>query len=82
MTDYIGWVACLTALLGSALLATNRDVSRWGFVAYLVSNAAWILVALATSQTHLLVQQIGFTATSAYGVYRWFGFSGRQEATA
>ena len=36
------WLGCATGLLGSALLAVKSGVSRYGWVAFGVSNVAWI----------------------------------------
>lgn len=71
--NIVGWIAALFALLGSGLLAMNSSRwSRWGFVAFLASNSLWITWAIYTSAMHVLIQNIGFTLTSSYGVYRWF----------
>jgi hypothetical protein len=63
--------AALFGLLGAFLLATRSDVSAWGWVAFLASNAGWIAFAVARRLWWLLVQQIGFTATSLLGIWRW-----------
>lgn len=70
--NVVGWIAAWFALLGSGLLAMNSvRWSRWGFVAFLASNSLWITWAFYTGATHVLMQNIGFTLTSSYGVYRW-----------
>jgi len=66
------WLGCITGVIGSALLAANTTVSRWGFVWYLASNACWIAFALMTAAWGLLTMQIVFTAVSLIGVLRWF----------
>jgi hypothetical protein len=65
------WTGCTFGLLGAFLLATNTRFSGWGFVAFLVSNAAWIGFAAALGAGGLLMQQAGFTFTSLLGLYRW-----------
>ncbi|MEW6283016.1 MAG: hypothetical protein AB1758_30665 [Candidatus Eremiobacterota bacterium] len=65
------WAGALTGLLGAALLATNSDISGWGFVAFLVSNLFWIAFGLLNKTYGLLLMQAGFTLTSIVGVYRW-----------
>lgn len=65
------WSGALTGLVGSALLATNSDVSGWGFVAFLISNLFWIGFGLMHRMHGMLLMQLGFTATSMIGVYRW-----------
>ena len=69
--DLVGWFGAVTALLGTGLLCVNRSFSGWGFVAYLASNLAWIGFALHVQAWHILVQQVGFTATSLIGIYCW-----------
>lgn len=59
-------------VLGTLLLAFNGRRAGWGFIAYLASNAAWIVFAVQHSHLGLLVQQIAFTAASVIGVCKWF----------
>lgn len=63
--------AALTGLAGAALLASKGDFAAWGWVAFLASNAGWITFAALGRHWWLLVQQLGFTATSLYGLWRW-----------
>lgn len=69
--EWVQWVGCAFGLLGSAMLAMNSRYSGWGFVAFLFSNLAWIYFGLMTHATGLIVMQIGFTATSLIGVWKW-----------
>lgn len=66
--EYIG---CGFGLLGALLLSLNCKHSGWGFVAFLVSNVAWITFAVQKGINGLLVMQFGFTITSLIGIYRW-----------
>lgn len=63
--------AALFGLLGAFLLATRSDLAAWGWVAFLASNAGWIAFALFRRLWWLLAQQIGFTASSLLGIWRW-----------
>lgn len=60
-----------SGLLGAALLARNDALSGYGFVAFLVSNACWMIFGLRTSIWGMVVMQIGFTATSVIGIVNW-----------
>lgn len=71
MIEILEWAGCLTGLCGAALLALNNRYSGWGFVLFLVSNIAWIVFGLSTHATGMVVMQIGFTATSLIGVWKW-----------
>ncbi len=66
------WTGCVLGLLGAFLLATNTSVSRWGWVSFLLANFAVIAFARRIQANGLLVQQLGFFATSALGLYRAF----------
>lgn len=66
--EYIG---CGFGLLGALLFSLNCKHSGWGFVAFLVSNVAWITFAVQNGINGLLVMQFGFTITSLIGIYRW-----------
>jgi hypothetical protein len=68
----VEWTGSLLALLGSGLLAANVNVSRYGWVLFLVSNAFLIHFAITMGLNGLLTMQIGFTLTSSLGFYRSF----------
>lgn len=70
MATVLEWVGCLVGLLGAFLLATNTSISRYGWIAFLVANLAMIGLAILIDRWGLLVQQLGFTATSLLGLYR------------
>jgi hypothetical protein len=72
MSDWAQWTGCALGLLGAFLLATNSRYSRWGWIAFLLSNGAWIAYSLLVSANGLLLQQVGFTITSLIGVRQWF----------
>ena len=64
------WAGALFGLAGSFLLATNSSVSRYGWLAFLVANVTMAAFALLIGRNGLLIQQIGFTATTLLGLYR------------
>ncbi|WP_420993052.1 nicotinamide mononucleotide transporter [Cupriavidus sp. 30B13] len=73
------WSGCALAMSGSLLVALHNKASRWGWIAYLCSNLVWSVFALVTGTYGLFVQQLGFTATSIYGLYRHTRFHREQE---
>lgn len=70
IVDVLEWTGSLSGLLGAFLLATHSRVSRYGWLAFLSANVAMIAFALGIGRYGLLVQQIGFMATSLLGIYR------------
>ena len=73
MESIAEWAGCILGVLGSGLVATKSRVSAWGFVAFLLSNVAWIVFAIVEGKHGLLVQQVCFTATSLLGLWQWRG---------
>ncbi len=71
MIETIEWVGCFTGLCGASLLSLNNRYSGWGFVLFLLSNVAWIAFGLMSHANGMVVMQVGFTATSLMGVWRW-----------
>jgi hypothetical protein len=63
--------AALFGLLGAFLLAAKGEHASLGWLAFLASNAGWIAFAIVRRHWFLLAQQVGFTATSALGIWTW-----------
>ena len=72
MIDAIEWISCGFGLAGAFLVATNSRLSKWGWICFLMSNVGWICYAVSTHANGLLLQQLGFTATSMYGIKQWW----------
>ena len=75
-TKIYEWTGALLGLAGSFLLATNSSVSPFGWVAFFGANIAMVLFAKRIRAHGLFVQQLGFTATTLIGLYRWVGSMG------
>lgn len=76
IVTFLEWFGCLAGLLGAFLLATHSRYSRYGWIAFFVANLAMIAFALMIERYGLLLQQVGFVATSLLGLSR-AGFSGK-----
>lgn len=68
---YLEWAGSLLGLLGAFLVARNDRWSGYGFIAFLASNVFLIGFALLAEKFGLLTMQLGFTVTSALGIYHW-----------
>ncbi|MGA8054067.1 MAG: hypothetical protein WCA12_09450 [Burkholderiales bacterium] len=64
------WVGSIAGLIGAVLLASNSRASPYGWLAFITANVAMIVFALGIDARGLLVQQLGFMATSCLGLYR------------
>lgn len=63
--------ASVCGLLGSLLLAMKGRAAPWGWVCFALSNIGWLTFSYGYSHWFLLVQQIGFSITSAIGIWKW-----------
>jgi hypothetical protein len=63
--------AACCGLLGALLLAGRGEHAGFGWIAFLASNGGWIAFAVIRRHRWLLLQQVGFTATSLLGIWRW-----------
>jgi len=61
----------VTGILGSGLIAVGLV---WGgFLAFLASNLFLAGFAVRRQANGILAMQLVYTATSLYGLYRWWG---------
>jgi len=63
--------AAAFGLAGAYLLATKAPIAAWAWVLFLASNAFWILFGVRGRHWFLVLQQLGFTYTSALGIKLW-----------
>ena len=68
---YIEISAALLGVLGTLLLAGRSRLAGWGFVAYLLSNAGWLVFSWDMALWSLFAQQLAITGCSLYGVWTW-----------
>lgn len=70
MVTALEWMGAMLGLTGAFLLATNSRMSRYGWLAFLAANLLMMAFAALIERNGLLLQQVGFTATSLLGLYR------------
>lgn len=64
-------IAACCGLIGSLLLALKGESARWGWMFFMLSNVGWLAFSYGFGHWFLLVQQIGFSITSAIGIWKW-----------
>lgn len=64
-------IAAVCGLLGSLLLALKGQSAPWGWMFFMISNVGWLAFSYGFGHWFLLVQQIGFSITSAIGIWKW-----------
>jgi nicotinamide riboside transporter PnuC len=70
-TAAIEVIAAVFGVWGTALLALRGPRAGWGFVAYLVSNVAWLVFAWAYGHWGMFAQTLAFMASSLFGIWVW-----------
>lgn len=71
--DLLQYLGSATGIIGALLLALNIESSRFGYVAYLVSNVAWLAFGWLFSVQGLVIMQSVFLVTTIIGLRNWFG---------
>lgn len=72
IAQYLKYVSCLFAILGGILLASNTELSGYGFL-YLAISSSHMLAAscLANDKTMICYSASVFLCVDCLGVYRW-----------
>lgn len=70
--DHAESLGAFFGITGSLLLALGVPISRYGWLAFLMSNLAWIIFALLFRFRKLLVQSLFFTVTTLVGILNSF----------
>ena len=65
------WLGFIPAALGSYLLSSHSQLSRYGWVLFLASNGFWFASGVLSESVPMILQQVVFSATSLRGIYRW-----------
>lgn len=60
-------------VIGSFLIATNSDFSKWGYALFLISAACSVAIQLPDkSQRGLLCLSVFYVSVNIFGLLRWF----------
>ncbi len=75
MGSFIDWMeaaGAMSGLVGAWLIASKCRYSHWAFVVYLCSNACWLMFALAQHHFWMVIQMVGFGASSVFGIWNYW----------
>lgn len=67
------WSATAAAIVAAILVASNTEVTKWGFVIFLVASVLWIGAGLADRIYSLATLNAVLLVVNLVGVWRWFG---------
>lgn len=68
---HLEWGGAATGVTGALLLSLNNSVSGYGWLAYLLSNAFWIVFGIRIQAWGMVSMQVVYTMISLFGAYRW-----------
>ena len=68
------WEFCgsIPGIIGALLLASAWPIGRYGWLAFLLSNLAWIVFSVRNRYRLMLYQQLAFLFCSSLGIYNNF----------
>jgi hypothetical protein len=72
LIEAIEYIASALAFFGAFLLAKNTEISKWGFVAYIISNMFFVAWSIMFEVWGILTMNIGFLIINVYGIKKWF----------
>ena len=64
-------IAASFGIVGTLLLATNGRFAGWGFIAFLGSNAGWLIFSYTHAHWFMFSQQVAFSISSLIGAWIW-----------
>ncbi len=70
--NLLRWLGTVTGVAGAALLALNIGISRYGFVALLLSALLYSYTSWRDRDYPLLSLQSTFIGINLLGIWRWF----------
>ncbi len=66
------WTGTLLAIVAALMVASNTEISKYGYPIFMLSSFFWSYVAIQLKDQALLLLQIVFICVDAFGIYNWF----------
>jgi sporulation protein YlmC with PRC-barrel domain len=82
--EIASWIAPAATMIAAIMTAANLGsrVTGWGFAVFSVGAVAWVVVAIATGQSNLLISNAFLLIVDVFGVWRWLGRRARYDTGA
>ena len=69
---YWKWLATFLGIIGAVMVSLNiPDITRYGFLPFLISSIIWIFVAFGMKENSLIALNATFIVINIVGIYRW-----------
>jgi nicotinamide riboside transporter PnuC len=69
LLKYIGEIG---GIVGALMVATNTDLSAYGYIFFTASSCAWTLAACQMREWSLMRMSLVFALINFFGLYQWF----------
>jgi len=69
LLKYIGEIG---GIVGALMVATNTDLSAYGYIFFTSSSVAWTIAAFFMKEWSLMRMSLVFTVINFFGLYQWF----------
>lgn len=69
LLKYIGEIG---GIVGALMVATNTDLSAYGYIFFTSSSVAWTITAFFMKEWSLMRMSLVFTVINFFGLYQWF----------
>ena len=73
MGNPLEWLAMGTGVIGAITVSLNLGarITGYGFVVFLVSSLAWVVIGWRDNEVPLMTLNAVLTAVNLFGIYRW-----------
>jgi nicotinamide riboside transporter PnuC len=65
-------IGSISGVLGAVLIASNTDATKYGFILFTISSAAFAWMGWRKGMYPFFTTQMIFQAINVIGIYRWF----------
>lgn len=72
MANQLKWFSSLFAILGGVLIASNTEVTRYGFLFLALSSSQLLIASILKKDQAMIVYSASvFIFVDSLGIYRW-----------
>ena len=72
IAKFFKWSSSICALAGGIILASNTDLSKYGFIFLALSSSQMLLASIKMQDKSLIVYSVSlFIFVDSFGIYRW-----------
>jgi nicotinamide riboside transporter PnuC len=72
MNNTWGWFGTVTGIIGGLLVALNFELSKFGYIFFMVSAISWIVQGAKNHDNSLVLLNTVFVCVNMLGIYHWF----------